>query len=208
MLHEQKYEYERIEKERLEKVKKQRIYLFATGIVIVFFILSLILLYSRQRIKIRNARLEKKIQDISLERLNRELASHALNLMRSNERKAELISTLKQQLPGINKENHQILYKVIAGFETDQNESGWKEFEVRFRAVHHGFYEKLLAINPNLTLNEKRLCAFLRLDMTSKEISALTGQSLHAIEQARIRLRKQLDLTNKQVSLSSFLSTL
>jgi DNA-binding CsgD family transcriptional regulator len=65
-----------------------------------------------------------------------------------------------------------------------------------------------MAINPNLTLNEKRLCAFLRLDMTSKEISAITGQSVRAIEQARIRLRKQLGLTNQQVSLSAFLSSL
>jgi tetratricopeptide (TPR) repeat protein len=205
---EMKYKYEQAEKERIEKIKRQRLYLIITGIVIGLIIFILILLYSRQRIRIRNARLEKKIQDISLERLNRELASQALNMVRLNERKIELINALKQHLPSIKKDNQQIVQKVIAGFENDQNEASWKEFELRFKEVHSEFYDKLLAINPNLTLNEKRLCAFLRLDMTSKEISAITGQSQRAIEQARTRLRKQLNLTNQQISLSSFLSSL
>jgi tetratricopeptide (TPR) repeat protein len=205
---EMKYNYEQQELERLEKEKKMKLILTATGIVVGLIILVLLLLYSRQRIKVKNARLERKIQDISLERLNRELASQALNMVRINERKVSLIQTLKQNLPGIKKENQQILQQVIAGFENDQNEAAWKEFELRFKEVHREFYDKLMVINPNLTLNEKRLCAFLRLDMTSKEISAITGQSIRAIEQARIRLRKQLGLTNQQVSLSSFLSSL
>jgi len=203
-----KYKYEQAEKERIESVRRQKLYLSAFGTVIGFIIFILILLYSRQRIKTKNARLEKKIQDISLERLNRELASHALNMVRMNERKVSLINTLKQNLPSVNKENQQILQNVITGFESDPNDSAWKEFELRFKEVHRDFYNNLLAINPNLTLNERRLCAFLFLDMTSKEISAITGQSIRAIEQARIRLRKQLGLTNQQVTLTAFLSSL
>jgi hypothetical protein len=203
-----KYKYEQAENERIEKLRRQKLYLTAIGIVIGFIIFILILLYSRQRIKVKNVRLEKKIQDINLERLNRELASHALNMVRMNERKVSLINTLKQHLPNIKKENQQILQNVIKGFEIDQNESAWKEFELRFKEVHRDFYDKLMSINPNLTLNERRLCAFLLLDMTSKEISAITGQSIRAIEQARIRLRKQLGLTNQQLSLSAFLSSL
>jgi tetratricopeptide (TPR) repeat protein len=203
-----KYKYEQQELERLERQKKLKLILTGAGILVGLTILILILLYSRQRIKVKNVRLERKIQDINLERLNRELASQALNMVRINERKVSLINTLKQHLPNIKKENQQILQQVIYGFESDQNESAWKEFELRFKEVHHDFYDKLMSINPNLTLNEKRLCAFLRLDMTSKEISAITGQSIRAIEQARIRLRKQLGLTNQQVSLTAFLSSL
>lgn len=205
---EMKYNYEQHELERLEREKKLKLIMSAAGIVVGLVVLVLLLLYSRQRIKVKNVRLERKIQDINLERLNRELASQALNMVRINERKVSLINALKQHLPSIKKENQQILQQVIAGFESDQNEAAWKEFEMRFREVHKAFYERLMAINPNLTLNEKRLCAFLRLDMTSKEISAITGQSIRAIEQARIRLRKQLGLTNQQVSLSAFLSSL
>ncbi len=205
---EMKYNYEQQELERLEKEKKLKLIMSAAGIVAGLIMLVLLLLYSRQRIKVKNVRLERKIQDINLERLNRELASQALNMVRMNERKVSLINALKQHLPSVRKENQQILQQVISGFESDQNEAAWKEFEMRFKEVHHEFYDKLMAINPNLTLNEKRLCAFLRLDMTSKEISAITGQSIRAIEQARIRLRKQLGLTNQQVSLSAFLASL
>jgi hypothetical protein len=205
---EMKYNFEQQELERLEREKKLKLIMSGAGIVLGLFILVLLLLYSRQRIKVKNVRLEKKIQDINLERLNRELASQALNMVRMNERKVSLINALKQHLPNIKKDNQQMLQQVIAGFETDQNEAAWKEFEMRFREVHREFYDKLMAINPAMTLNEKRLCAFLRLDMTSKEISAITGQSIRAIEQARIRLRKQLGLTNQQVSLSAFLSSL
>ncbi len=59
---------------------------------------------------------------------------------------------------------------------------------------------------PNLSPSEQRLCAFLRLNMSSKEISELTGQSLNALETARYRLRKKLGISNSQVNLITFLS--
>jgi hypothetical protein len=45
------------------------------------------------------------------------------------------------------------------------------EFDLRFKQVHGEFYEKLLARFPDLTPNEQKICAFLRLNMTTKEIS-------------------------------------
>jgi DNA-binding CsgD family transcriptional regulator len=63
-----------------------------------------------------------------------------------------------------------------------------------------------MQINPELSLNERRLCAFLRLNMTTKEIASITGQSPRSIEVARTRLRKKLNLTNSDTSLTDFLS--
>jgi hypothetical protein len=84
----------------------------------------------------------------------------------------------------------------------------WEEFEIRFSKTHAGFFEKLMLAYPDLTLNERRLCAFLRLDMTTKEISSITGQSIRAIEIARIRLRKKLNLTQSDTSLFEYFSKL
>jgi DNA-binding CsgD family transcriptional regulator len=84
----------------------------------------------------------------------------------------------------------------------------WEEFEFRFTNTHVGFFEKLMATCPDLTHNERRLCAFLSLDMTTKEISSITGQSVRAIEVARVRLRKKLNLTQSEVSLFEYLSKL
>jgi DNA-binding CsgD family transcriptional regulator len=61
---------------------------------------------------------------------------------------------------------------------------------------------------PDLSPNERRLCAFLRLNMSSKEISTITGQSIHSIQVARTRLRKKLQLTHSEQGLIEFLAAL
>jgi len=91
--------------------------------------------------------------------------------------------------------------------EKAQDEKIWEEFEMRFHNVHNDFYDKLNAVFPGLSINEKRLCSFLRLNMTTKEISSITGQTPKSIEMARTRLRKKLNLTNSETSLTDFLET-
>ena len=81
----------------------------------------------------------------------------------------------------------------------------WEEFEVRFQEVYTGYYTKLNTKFPDLTPNELRLCAFFRLNMTTKEIAAITYQSTNSIVVARYRLRKKLGL-EKEENLVGFLS--
>ncbi|WP_026947030.1 helix-turn-helix transcriptional regulator [Algoriphagus marincola] len=84
------------------------------------------------------------------------------------------------------------------------NNSAWKEHELRLSNFDNGFLEKLLKEYPNLTMNERRLSVFLKLQFSTKEIAQLTGQSVRAVEVARIRLRKKLLLTNSDTSLYDF----
>lgn len=81
----------------------------------------------------------------------------------------------------------------------------WEDFEIRFQQVYTGFYKKLNTDYPDLTPNELRLCAFFRLNMTTKEIAAITYQSANSIVVARYRLRKKLGM-EKEENLVSFLS--
>jgi hypothetical protein len=84
----------------------------------------------------------------------------------------------------------------------------WKEFECRFQQVHEQFYKTLTERFPDLTPSERRLCAFLKLNMTTKEISAMTRQNAKSIDVARTRLRKKLNLTGTDQNLITFLVTL
>ena len=59
-----------------------------------------------------------------------------------------------------------------------------------------------------ITDNDKKLCAFLKLDLRSKDIAAITKQSVKSVEIARTRLRKKLDLVNKNISLAEYLNNL
>lgn len=74
----------------------------------------------------------------------------------------------------------------------------WKEFELRFQEVHSDFYKNLNKTFPDLTPNEKKICAFLRLNMSTKDISAITYQSTRSIDMARFRLRKKMKLENDE----------
>ena len=86
------------------------------------------------------------------------------------------------------------------------NDKILNEFSQRFQEVHAGFYEKLLSKYPDLTQSELKLCAFLRLNMSTKDISELTGQQITSIDTARYRLRKKLALSGSDGNLVTFLT--
>lgn len=81
-----------------------------------------------------------------------------------------------------------------------------REFEFNFARAYPGFIEKLNRTYPDLTPNDRRLCAFMKLQLATKEIAQITAKSNRAVEMGRIRLRKKLGLTNSGENLYSFFS--
>ena len=83
-----------------------------------------------------------------------------------------------------------------------ENNNNWDEFHFYFEQVHPQFYEKLETQYPTLTSKEKRLCAFIALGLSTKEIADITFREVRSCESSRNRLRKKLgvepdvDLTN------------
>mgnify|MGYP001316394953 CR=1 FL=1 len=82
-----------------------------------------------------------------------------------------------------------------------------EEFYAQIELIHKDFRQKLSSSFPSLTEQEKRLAILLRLNLTSKEISALLGISPKSVEIARYRLRKRINL-NQGDNLSRFLQNL
>jgi DNA-binding CsgD family transcriptional regulator len=95
--------------------------------------------------------------------------------------------------------------EVIREIEMDSSQETWKEFELRFQNVHTSFYKKLSHDYPDLTANELRICAFLKLNMSTKDIAAITYQTTNSIKVARWRLRQKFGL-EKDSNLVSFLA--
>jgi len=77
---------------------------------------------------------------------------------------------------------------------------------MRFKQVHVEFYKNLIDKYPELTSGELRLCAFLRLNLSTKEIAQLTGQNIKALEMARFRLRKKMGIADSDTNLVVYLS--
>ena len=78
------------------------------------------------------------------------------------------------------------------------NTDDWKLFSEAFNNADKGFIKKVKSIHPDLTPNDLRLCAYLRLNLPSKEIAPLLNISHRSVEVKRYRLRKKMNLDHKQ----------
>ncbi len=87
------------------------------------------------------------------------------------------------------------------------NKNLWKEFELHFNETYPGFYKALLEKHPDLTQNELKLCALLKLNLNTKEIATITQKNPHSIEAMRSRIRQKMHLdrdTNFNMVLAQF----
>ncbi|NPD46456.1 MULTISPECIES: hypothetical protein [unclassified Lentimicrobium] len=159
----------------------------------------------RKTLEQKNTLLEKEKLSKNLEFRNKELTTNVMYLLKKN----EFISNISSKLKNIDIDNSQqendYIRKIIIELDKSISDDNWEDFEVRFQEVHVGFYNSLSNSFPDLTPNELRLCAFLRLNMTTKEIADITFQSAESIKKARYRLRKKLNL-NRDDNLVTFLS--
>ncbi len=196
-------------KEQEKKIIQQK-HNFIIAIVIIILVLSfliILLLFTRQKMKARNACLEQQRLQDEVEFKNKELTLNVMNLIKKNEILTEFSKKLlliEQKTK--NEETKEEIYQLSKDIEHTIDSKIWEEFEKRFIQVHGKFYSRLMDKYPDLTPNELKLCAFLKLNMSSKDICELTGQQISAIEIARHRLRKKLGISNTQTNLIVFLS--
>lgn len=196
-------------KEQEKKIIQQK-HNFIIAIIIIILVLSfliILLLFTRQKMKARNARLEQQRLQDEVEFKNKELTLNVMNLIKKNEILTEFSKKLyliEQKTK--NEETKEEIYQLSKDIEHTIDSKIWEEFERRFIQVHGKFYSRLMDKYPDLTPNELKLCAFLKLNMSSKDICELTGQQISAIEIARHRLRKKLGISNTQTNLIVFLS--
>lgn len=173
------------------------------GLILVVIVLVLFLKLSNNRTK--HSELEQQNLRNELEVRNKELTTHLMHQVKSNELVLNISKKIKNLYSNSKPENKALINEVIREIELDGTGDQWEEFEMRFQQVHTGFYKNLVKKFPDLTSNELRLCAFLRLNMNSKDISAITYQSTNSLTVARWRLRQKFGL-EKEISLSAFLT--
>lgn len=191
-----------------EKIRQNQRF-FVLVLILIVFVVGMIIYFILQyfRRKVKSEKQEKERVEEHLEQKNRELAVEMMNSLK----KRELFMKIDQGLDEFSRcESSEELHGKIHNLKTEIKREGssdvWKEFEKRFSDVHVGYLDRLLKKYPKLTPNEIKLCAFLKLNLSSKQISELTGQQVSAIELGRIRLRKKLGIANTKINLVSFLS--
>lgn len=148
---------------------------------------------SQQIIKLNNDKLRNDIES-----KNRELASSTMNMIKKN----EFLSTIKTELVEGGQKN---ITKVIKIIDKNLNNSDdWKMFQEAFNNADKNFLKKVKDKHSNLTPNDLRLCAYLRLNLSSKEIAPLLNISPRSVEVKRYRLRKKMNLPH-DANLTSYI---
>ncbi len=149
-------------------------------------------------IKLKNEQLERELAS-----KNRELANTAMSIVYKN----ELLNNVHDELlqlhdsEGRKLSNEQLrkINKIIEDARSDERD--WNVFEESFNEAHENFFKKLKADYPELVPNDLKLCAYLRMNMSSKEIASLLNITTRGVEIRRYRLRKKLNLTpNKNLT--------
>lgn len=155
---------------------------------------------------------EKEIIRLQIEKLanevsfkNRELADTTMHLVERSDALGKVKETL-ERLYKYDTSNIDLKRAIHLMNDIDRNNTDWDRFAASFDEINNDFLKKLKARFPVLTPNDQKLCAYLQLNMTSKEIAQLLNISIRGVEISRYRLRKKLGVPT-DVSINDFLHT-
>ncbi len=220
--------------EKLKISHKNNVALAISAIVVtVLLILISALIISRQRLKIKNERLlseqhrdmyaarselmevdlkNKQLQEEALRRdlemKAKELSTHTLHIIQKNQLLEELRNKLelmvKEEKRDQKKQLNQLMQQIDQNFNHDQY---WDDFRNIFEQLHESFFEKVRRYCEDLTANDLRLIALIKMNMNSMDMATLLGISPDSLRVNRYRLRKKLNLEQGH-NLSSFIQGL
>ena len=186
--------------------------------IILLSIILLVYWLNKQKLKKHQMQLEEKFEKEHAERLNRlekeklmneidlkrkELANTTMMAAKKNEVLMEIQGELSKDK---NKFSNQFRLKHIMNKINNavKNKDEWKVFETNFNEVHEDFFRDILEKYPKLTGKDLKLCSYLKMNLSSKEIAPLMGISVRGVEVHRYRLRKKMRLES-DVNLTKFL---
>ena len=153
----------------------------------------------KEIIKLKNDKLEN---EIILK--TKELADTSMHLVE----RSDALLKIKEELQKIYKntnENHDVKKTLQLLNDIEKNDSNWEKFASHFDEVNNNFLKNLKLQFPKLTNTDLKVCAYLQLNLSSKEISQLMNITVRGVEISRYRLRKKLGITTEQ-SLIDFLN--
>jgi tetratricopeptide (TPR) repeat protein len=200
-----------------EHLRKEQLHLQEiehSKMVTRFYILSVvvilivgILIYSRYRLERKNRDLQRVQAEQELNYKNEIIKIQKLQQYQEQNNIDKIVDELNAAINiADNKEMRAELRRVIRQLRSDVSGGGdWAEVEKTLAGGNDVFYENLLREHPNLTKNERKLCLFIHMKMSTKEISNITNQSLGSINVARSRLRQKFGLTGDDKSLIVYL---
>ncbi len=156
-------------------------------------------------VALKNQKLQYELRHKS-----QDLASSTMNLIRKNEILFEINNKLEKIGENISdKTDPNTIVKRIQKMQDEikrniEHDNNWKKFQENFDLVYENYLKRLGEQFPILTVSDKKLCAYLKMDLSSKDIAPLLNMSFRSVEMSRYRLRKKLML-EREINLTEFL---
>lgn len=205
----------------------QTIWMYIFYLILIGLVIYQSFKWQRKQHKISQAKLnylhqleldrsEKEIVRLEYEKLesdvdykNRELSTMTMHLVQRGKvlaRIKEVISTvIKNNDLNENSNTFRHLIRLIR--DVEKSDQDWDNFSMHFNSVNADFFNKLKDLYPDLTPNELKLSAYLKMNLSTKEIAQLMNITIKAVEVGRYRLRKKLKL-QPEINLYDFLITI
>jgi PAS domain S-box-containing protein len=145
----------------------------------------------------------KELEDRTRKRLqhelnikDRELVSFLLQLSEKNEMLTKVSKHFKALKPVLNERQTLQIEQLDEMLQQKSAPVNWNIVETQLEKLHPGFFKRLQLKHPAISVKDKKLCAYLRLGLSSKEISGLQHITAKSVEIARVRLRKKLKIAS------------
>lgn len=141
---------------------------------------------------------EKEQAEADLHYKNKELLNLTLQLTKFSKSNELFFYQCNQAIAELAPEQQDKLQNILNSYSRQLENERWNEIESMFLNLHSDFFTNLLKSYPSLTKNELRLCAFLRLNLSIKDIASITIQTEETIKKARYRLRQKLNIASDE----------
>ncbi len=191
------------------KLYRRTIVIISLAIILVLVIFILIITYSRYKLKVKKMQDSMNVLTLTLDRKNRELVANLIDQTVYS----ETYDDINNILDIIDNEDNaettkQELLELISKLSNiDRTNSKWDSFKLHFEQVHPDFFIKLNKLSGELTTNDIRFCAYIKLNLSSNEISSILNINIRAAQATRLRIKKKLQLP-KSVDLIRFIQSL
>ncbi|MEA3448812.1 MAG: tetratricopeptide repeat protein, partial [Bacteroidota bacterium] len=148
--------------------------------------------------KEESMKLEKENYQADIEHKSRELLTSAMHLVNKNKILASIRDSLDDISINADAAFRNNARKIIAEIDkTIHVDSDWEQFKMHFEQVNSGFFEKLEAEYPNLTRSDMKICAYLKINLSTKEIAQIMNVSPGSVHKRFYRLRRKMELEPK-----------
>ncbi len=183
-----------LEKER--QLTQQRYISLAIGLLLVILVSLYVIRHKHRKAKEKQLRYEAEIMEATdkIGTKQRELTLKAMQISQQENN----LSFLRDQLEsfrGEHPEARETVQGLLSHINLQLKQNAFNDFEKYFIEVHPEFYSKLKQKFVELSQNELRVCALLRLNLSTKQIADITGRSVRSVESTRTSIRKKMGLT-------------